>query len=375
MASTITPNMGLIVPGVATEPGPTWANDLNASLGILDEHNHSPGQGVQITPAGIDINVDLPMNGNNLTLVNTVRFSALGAPLAGLAPNLGAIYVAGNELYYNDEAGNVVAITNNGSVNAGAGSITGLPSGTASASYSAGSQTFVWQSATSTPANMDGGSFIFRDIVANSNGVTISAPIALAADYQMFLPASLPGSQKFLTLDSSGNIAAQWDVDNVTIEVNSNLLRVVPNSITFTQLAPRATGTTAALGEVGISPSSNTFTTSASVQTAVTNLSVTITTGGSPVRLLVQADGNTANENVIKPFSGSAPNTMAFFRDATQLCLISANTGGNPPDEVLQTVEFIDTPAAGTYTYTFTVNPRGQGNFTVNYVVLVVYEL
>lgn len=375
MASTITPNMGLIVPGVGTEPGPTWANDLNASLGILDEHNHSPGQGVQITPAGIDINTDLPMNNNNLTLVATVRFTAFSMSLPGSAPNLGVVYVAGNELYYNDEAGNVVQITNGGSVNAGAGSITGLPSGTASASYSAGSQTFVWQSATSTPANMDGGSFIFRDIVANSFGVTVSAPIGLAADYQMFWPASLPGSQKFLTLDSSGNIAAQWAPDNVTIQVASNLLQIVPNSITFNQLAVRGSGTTATLGQVGISPSCGTFTTSASAYVVPTNMSVTITTGGSPVMLMIQPDG--VSDSRLEPPSGtSVPCFVSYFRGATQLGNYDCNAvNAGEISQVITSVPYVDVVAAGTYTYTFTINPRGQGTFTANYLVLVVYEL
>src|SRR5271170_5056652 len=139
----ISPNMNLPVPIVDVDPGPDWANNINACMGILDQHSHVAGQGVQITPAGLNINADLSMQDNNLIAVNTVRFQALGASLPGTAPNLGVIYVAGNELYYNDESGNVVAITKTGSVNAGAGSITGLPSGTASASYSSGSETFV----------------------------------------------------------------------------------------------------------------------------------------------------------------------------------------------------------------------------------------
>lgn len=201
--------MGLIVPGVGTEPGPTWASDLNSDLGILDQHNHAAGQGVQITPAGININSDLSMNGNNLTTIKTVNFSAQGASLPGSAPNLGCIYVAGNELYYNDEAGNVVPITNNGNVNAGAGSITGLPSGTASASYSAGSQTFVWQSATSTPANMDFASATFRNLIASSKGLTVNPPNAMASDYSLTLPPSnATGTTVYLQYDSSNNIVS-----------------------------------------------------------------------------------------------------------------------------------------------------------------------
>lgn len=208
----VTPNMSLTLPIPGQELGPQYTADNNGCFTTLDAHDHSSGSGVPITPAGMNINIDLPMNNYNLTLVKTVRFGALISSLAGTTPNLGCLYVAGNELYYNDEAGNVVPITLNGSVNAGAGSITGLPSGTASASYSAG--TFVWRSATNTPANMDGGSFIFRQVSASAKGVTVSSPNSLAADYSLVWPAALPGSTSFATIDTSGNIAASISTTN-----------------------------------------------------------------------------------------------------------------------------------------------------------------
>jgi microcystin-dependent protein len=207
MPVNITPNMGLIAPVVGQEPGPNWASDLNASLGILDQHNHSSGQGVQITPTGININANLPMNSNNLTTTKTITFTAQSGALPGSSPYLGCIYVAGNELYYNDESGNIVPITLNGSVNAGAGSITGLPSGTASASYSGVAQTFIWQSATNTPANMDNGSVTIRPIAVSPNGVTINAPAGLGASYGVTLPTALPSSTSALSVDPSGTMS------------------------------------------------------------------------------------------------------------------------------------------------------------------------
>src|ERR1700677_1577034 len=133
--TSLTPNMNLVVPTVGQDQGPDWANNLNADLGILDQHNHSSGQGVQITPSGLNINMDLPFNSNNATLLNTVRFNNLSAPLAGTAPNLGCIYEAQNELYYNDGVGNSVKMTSGGSVNA---TTSGISSGTATASFVGG---------------------------------------------------------------------------------------------------------------------------------------------------------------------------------------------------------------------------------------------
>lgn len=229
--------MNLVVPGVGVEPGPAWANDINADLSILDGHNHSAGQGVQIQPNGININSDLPFNDNNATMLRSVRFSAQGSPIPNSGSDVGCLYVSGNEIYYNDvSGGNQVKITNNGSVNAGAGSISGLPSGTASASFSAG--TFIWQSATNTAANMDARSYVFRNSSAGSKGLTLNPPNAMAADYSLTLPA-LPGSQSFMTVDVSGNMSGYASISggltgtNITSNVNLSGKSVQGNSHTI----------------------------------------------------------------------------------------------------------------------------------------------
>lgn len=372
MANTISPNMGLIVPGVGTEPGPTWATDLNASLGILDQHNHSPGQGVQITPAGLDINADLSIGSNNLTNVKTVNFTAQLASLPGSSPNLGCIYVAGNELYYNDEAGNVVAITNMGSVNAGAGSITGLPSGTASASYSSGSQTFIWQSATSTAANMDGGSVTIREVAASAKGVKLKSPTSLAADYDLIFPAALPGSTSFTTIDTAGNIAASISTSGgigtsniANLAITTALINT--GAVTLPKMASPNMVVTASCGS---------FSTSSGSGVDVTNLSATITTSGKPVNITFQPDG-TGNTSYLANLS--AANAFAgwhLFRDATEISTsFSFNGDGAETTYLAGGLNFIDTPAAGTYTYKLTATAGGGNINEVFFIVMVVREL
>jgi hypothetical protein len=196
--------MQLQIPTIGAEAGPQYAADVNNSLTIIDAHNHSAGSGVLVTPSGLNINSDLPINGNNLTLVFTIRFLSEASPIPNAAPNIGCIYVVGNELYYNDfSGGHEVQITNNGSVNAGAGSITGLPSGTASVSFAA--STYVFQSSTNTAANVDIASLILRNNTPSSNGLTLSPPNALGANYTLTLPA-LPSVTSVMTLDASGNM-------------------------------------------------------------------------------------------------------------------------------------------------------------------------
>jgi len=199
-----TPNMLLPNPVPSVDPGPDYANNIQTSLNILDQHNHTPNSGVPVPTAGLNINADLPFNGNNATLLRTVRFNNLAAA-PSLSTDLGCIAVSGGNLYYVNTAGTAVQITNGSSVNAGAGSITGLPSGTASVTFS--SATYVFQSATSTPATLDAGSVIFRNTTPSSFGVTVSPVNSLGSNYSLVLP-TIPASQSFLALDTSGNITA-----------------------------------------------------------------------------------------------------------------------------------------------------------------------
>lgn len=195
--------MSLPVPVVGEDPGEDWATNIDACLGAIDSHNHSSGQGVQITPNGLNINTDLPINDNNITTVRSVRFSSQVSPINGVA-DLGCLYESGVDLYYNDGAGNQIRVTQSGSVSGSAGTITGLPSGTASAAYAGGAFTF--QAATNTPAALNVGPTTIAQAVANGKGVTISPSVSQAANYNLTLPVALPISTSFINLDASGNM-------------------------------------------------------------------------------------------------------------------------------------------------------------------------
>jgi microcystin-dependent protein len=198
-SSYTTANMSLVVPVVGVEVGPNWANDLNSSLTILDSHSHVPGSGVPITPLAININSNLPMNGNNLISINALTFLPTST-----APSVGSLYETGIDLYYIDGNGNVIRLTQSGSVTGSSGTITGLPSGTASASY--GSSTFTFQSATNTGATIDAASYILRNNTANSFGLTLQPPNSLGTNYSLTLPLVPAVSNSVVLLDTSGNM-------------------------------------------------------------------------------------------------------------------------------------------------------------------------
>lgn len=217
--TTISPNMNLTIPTTSVDPGPDWANNVNASLTAIDSHNHTIGQGVPIPSAGILINADLPFNGFNATLLRTVRFSPQGAVLT--SPDLGAIYVVNADLYYNDTNGNQVRITQGGNVTGSSGTITGLPSGTASASYAAG--TFTFNSATNTKATMSVGPVAIGSTALNGNQVTLSAPTSLASPYSMILPSAQGGANNVLVNDGSGNLSWQPIGSSLSVVAGASL--------------------------------------------------------------------------------------------------------------------------------------------------------
>lgn len=236
MANTTTSaNMLLPIPVVGVDPGPQYGTDVNSCLTIIDGHNHTPGLGVAIPTDGLNINADLTFNDVNAISLRSVRFQTQGSPLSGPS-DLGCLYESGVDLYYNDGSGNQVRITTGGALAGTPGSISGLAP-PASASYVSLSSTFVWQSAALTPANMDFASAILRNLTASSKGLTLSPPNAMAADYTITLPALPVGQTKFVSMDTSGNMAAVWAIDGTTLVNTSNVISVNPANIPGTMFS------------------------------------------------------------------------------------------------------------------------------------------
>lgn len=233
------PNMGLPVPIVGVDPGPQYATDTNNCFSLIDQHDHTSGNGVPITPLGLNINTDLSMASNSLTLIRSTRFNPQNSPLAA-ATDLGCAYVSGVDLYYNDVNGNQIRLTQSGSIVGTSGSISGLVS-PASASYVAGSSTFVWQSAVNTPANLDAAAIILRNLTASSKGLTLSPPAAMGSNFSITLPVLPASNQSFMIMSTSGDISATFTPDNSSIEFGGSVLRVKAGGITKGMLDAQAT--------------------------------------------------------------------------------------------------------------------------------------
>lgn len=262
-----TPNMRLALPVPGVTPGPTYATMQNTAFTAVDAHDHTSGKGVAVPSAGINVNADLAFNDRAATNLLASVYYDQPAALSTLT-DAPAVYSTGGELTFNDGAGNVVPITSHGSVVGSAGTITGLPSGTASASYSSGAGSFIFKQATNSAAYTDTGPVIIRDtaVGASIKGVTLKSPVSLAADYSITMPGGLPASTLPISISSSGILAA---------------------SVLTKPMLP-------AVGEQ-CSGSSGSFSTQSTSYVDVTNLTVTLTTTGRPVQIFLVDDSTDAN--------------------------------------------------------------------------------
>lgn len=344
----LTPYMGLTEPGVGVTLSPTWATDLNNDLNILDSHNHSPGSGIAISPDGMNISTDLTFQSNNAIDLRSARFTAQSNPLS-LGTDIGCIYVAGEDLYYNDTLGNQVRITQSGAIAGTPGSISNLTS-PASATYSAATSTFIWQSNTGVAAHMDMGEAILRYIGSyaspTGNYIALRAPSTLATGFNITFPATLPPGTRIATIDNNGNIAANINTDDVTIVRTSNLLSVKDNSIGPTQLAAV---------NYELASSSGSFTSTSSSYVTVTNQNINFTGSGRPVRVELTSDpaGLPSYLGLLRTGATGIIRLRFLLDDTTPVgeCEIENSVGGSASVEVhipsssMSTIIF---PGAGT---------------------------
>lgn len=218
-----TPNMSLVVPDVGTS-GPTYATQINSALDVIDAHDHTPGKGARIPPSGLNINADLPFNGNDAISLRSTRYVAQTAVLAASDDRNCVSSVNGN-LYWNNSNGVPVQITAGNGLNfASLGTIGGdygAAGVTASAVYTDSLKTFSWLQAASTFAKMAVGDLALYSTTASTQAVSIKASASTAA-YDFTFPITAPAANTFMRMASGGQ--------GTFVTVNGT-----PNQITVTQ--------------------------------------------------------------------------------------------------------------------------------------------
>lgn len=166
-------------------------------------------------------------------------------------------------------------------------------------------------------------------------------------------------------------------VDGTTLQNSAGTLSVKSGGIGPTQLASF---------NYSLSSSSGTASFTSAI-TAITNLSVSLTTHGRPVFVGLISDGPAANYSYVKCYENTSTNGNCttkgyFYRDSTIISLQGhmGTTGIFTASTQWMTTAsaywHIDFPTAGTYTYAFKAATSGATvNGEVRNVKLIAFEL
>jgi hypothetical protein len=371
------PNMGLPIPGIQTEPGPQFASDINQALTILDSHTHSPGSGVSIGAQSINLQSDLSFNVNNATALRSARFISTTATSG---TDVGCVYVKGVDLFYNDLNANVIKITSNGGL-ASTSLTQGLINTTAIISANApqipatsgflrmnNNGDFVaWRNAANSaddiiyfdssdnlrvigpgPVAGVGGSgvqawnFRFPDAGNNGKIITASAPTATSA-YTLSLPSQPTSSVAPVFMNPTGSFTTTQQL------TRAQLPTITPTSSVSCGTANRVTASYA----------------------NITNLSVTLTTTGRPVMVLIQGDGTASNGNGISMTGSGTAGDVQITRDGNSITgdiHIESQT-------IIPGITFLDINVpAGSHTYVAQYRGNGANAISASFLALVAYE-
>lgn len=121
-----TPNMNLDLPVVSSTAGPEWATKNNTALSTVDRHDHTPGKGVQVPAAGINIDNTLSANSNTINELRSTQYNSQSSNLRGAA-EANSVHVKDGDLWYTNSSGTAVQVTSGNSVVAAAS--TNTPAG------------------------------------------------------------------------------------------------------------------------------------------------------------------------------------------------------------------------------------------------------
>lgn len=183
--------MNLTLPTVQSTAGPQYASDVNTALTTVDSHDHTTGKGTRIPTAGININADLEFNSFNQTEIRASKYDNQGAVLTG-GTDIRCLYVSGGELYYRDNVGNNVKVTNAGAVNvSGSNGIGGDYGGgnPASLNFIEATSTYVFYENTSGPsyASIDFQGFTNRGAQIQTSTAVSSSPYTVVSTDSVLL--------------------------------------------------------------------------------------------------------------------------------------------------------------------------------------------
>ena len=244
-----TTNMSLNEPSVGTTAGPDWATEVNANFTTIDQHDHTSGKGVQLTPSALNINSDLEFNGN--AAIELKRLT-LDSSATGSGTNY-SVYQSGGNLYWYNGSGQAVQITNGASVKTTGGSIDGMTGTDAQVLYGSGIYRVEFDT-TKTP--FTGSKMAHGDILLykydgsngsnayvilkytgsseGSNNITVpdetGTMLTTSTSYGGNISIAATGGSNTITLDAEGDINLDSNSGVLTFKDNGTAIGKISNS-------------------------------------------------------------------------------------------------------------------------------------------------
>lgn len=203
---TTSTNMGLSLPTLQGDDG-TWDDQINASLALIDLHDHSSGKGVKVTPSGLNISNDLTFAGNAATNLKAAVFAAQVSYTTNLSLR---VRTSDNELIFRNATGTDIQVTSGTGLNLSLiGGIAGdYAAASASLYYDDAAEAYRFLEAAPMPNSWSYVKAGGVDVYQHGSGVTtyvgLRGPGGLAASYNLTFPASLPGSTLLRQVSSAG---------------------------------------------------------------------------------------------------------------------------------------------------------------------------
>lgn len=334
MANIISPNMNLIIPTVGTEPGPTYAFDVNASLTLIDQHDHTPGKGVPITSGSLAIDADLPFNGFSATHLATVGFDAQSTATSNIqslsvAPG-GESPTQFQDLFYTDSNGTKIQITKDGALIPSTADVEGInyiPGGTFQFTQAQPPDNHPLR-----PANIDSGSITLRpNIDSTVLGVTLDAA-GINSTYTLALPANPGGLGGSSNLSLASLASPPADPFFITINNLGQILQTVDTLHGITGEAPTPGGNIA-LSTI----------TSANIRNQQLD-TPTVTHNGnsssgqaSPAFVEYDTSGGTYTFSLYQPVSTSIGQKITVKKISSDINILTIDTFGGTIDGALTT--------------------------------------
>lgn len=236
------PNTGITLPELGADPG-EWDDILNTCWETFDEHDHTPGNGVQIPIAGIDIDDDLDLNGEFLLRVGRVELSEVALPASGASFLFASS--TDHELYWRTSGGVNLQLTSGAGLNVSLiGGIAGdYATVGAEIAYDDANKRYTFKQPGSPKpwARIATGDVRLYEYNTTENVyVALKVPAGLAAPIDITMPLVLPAAAAWVQMSAAGELSAnnvmlspvffqgiaEFDAD-VTMDANLQVLGVI----------------------------------------------------------------------------------------------------------------------------------------------------